>query len=75
MEQRLTELWYREPPRASLLQPLGWLYAGLVALRQRAYGAGLARSARAGRPVPPTVRLPTTTTGLPALALRANPAP
>jgi len=51
MEQRLTELWYREPPRASLLQPLAWLYAALVALRRRAYGAGLARSASAGRPV------------------------
>jgi tetraacyldisaccharide 4'-kinase len=51
MQQRLTEHWYRERPRASLLQPLAWLYAALVALRQRAYAVGLARSARAGKPL------------------------
>jgi tetraacyldisaccharide 4'-kinase len=51
MQQRLIELWYREQPRASLLQPLAWLYAALVALRQRAYVSGLARAAGAGRPV------------------------
>ena len=51
MQQRLIELWYREQPRVSLLQPLAWLYAALVALRQRAYLSGLARGARAGKPV------------------------
>jgi len=51
MERALTELWYREHAGPSLLQPLGWLYGGLVALRRRAYASGWARSAGAGRPV------------------------
>ncbi|HXW75645.1 MAG TPA: tetraacyldisaccharide 4'-kinase [Steroidobacteraceae bacterium] len=51
MQQQLTELWYREPPRASLLQPLGWLYHGLIAARGRAYAAGWLRSASAGKPL------------------------
>jgi len=51
MERALTELWYREHAARSLLQPLGWLYGGLVALRRRAYASGWARSAGAGRPV------------------------
>jgi tetraacyldisaccharide 4'-kinase len=49
--QQLTELWYRERPRASLLQPLGWLYRGLLAVRERAYAAGWLRSERAGKPL------------------------
>ena len=51
MERALTELWYREHAGPSLLQPLAWLYGGLVALRRRAYASGWARSAGAGRPV------------------------
>ncbi len=51
MERRLTELWYRESAPPSLLQPLAWLYGALVTLRRRAYRAGLAHSASAGRPV------------------------
>jgi len=51
MERWLTGMWYREHPRPSPLQPLGWLYGGLVALRRRAYDAGWARRATAGRPV------------------------
>ena len=51
MERQLTQLWYREQARAPLLQPLAWLYGRVVALRQRAYRSGWARSARAGRPV------------------------
>ena len=51
MERALTELWYREHAGPSLLQPLGWLYGGLVGLRRRAYASGWARSAGAGRPV------------------------
>ena len=51
MEQWLTQLWYREPARPSPLQPLGWLYEGVVALRRRAYDTGWARRAAAGRPV------------------------
>ena len=51
MERQLTELWYREHPRGSLLQPLAWIYGALVELRRRAYRSGWARSAGAGRPV------------------------
>src|SRR5262249_31430253 len=50
MERALTELWYREHGGPSLLQPLGWLYGGVMALRRRAYSSGWARSAGAGRP-------------------------
>ncbi len=50
-QQRLTDLWYREPARASLLQPLAWLYGALVRLRRRAYGSGLIATERAGCPV------------------------
>ena len=42
-QQRLTDLWYREPDRASLLQPLAWLY-GAVVFTSR--GVHLAASAR-----------------------------
>jgi tetraacyldisaccharide 4'-kinase len=51
MPQRLTAHWYAEHPRPSLLQPLSWLYGGLLALRTRGYAAGWLRSERAGRPV------------------------
>jgi tetraacyldisaccharide 4'-kinase len=51
MERALTKLWYREHAGPSLLQPLGWLYGGLMALRRGAYSSGWARSAGAGRPV------------------------
>ncbi|HEY1491569.1 MAG TPA: tetraacyldisaccharide 4'-kinase [Steroidobacteraceae bacterium] len=48
--QRLTELWYA-PARASLLQPLGAVYAGLMRARRALYRAGVLRSVRALRPV------------------------
>ena len=51
MQQRLTERWYDVHARPSLLQPLGWLYGGLLAVRSRAYGAGWLRRQRAPRPV------------------------
>jgi len=51
LERQLTQLWYREPARASPLQPLAWLYGAMLALRGRAYRWGWARSAGAGRPV------------------------
>ncbi|HEY6823908.1 MAG TPA: tetraacyldisaccharide 4'-kinase [Steroidobacteraceae bacterium] len=51
MERQLTQLWYREHPRASLLQPLAWLYRGITSLRARLYRSGWARSMSAGRPV------------------------
>jgi tetraacyldisaccharide 4'-kinase len=51
VEQRLTELWYRERPRASLLQPLAWVYRLALELRRRAYASGWAQTHTAGRPV------------------------
>src|SRR5689334_22631235 len=51
MEQRLTALWYRESAGFSLLAPLGWLYAGVMALRRLAYAAGVLKTHRAGKPV------------------------
>jgi tetraacyldisaccharide 4'-kinase len=51
MQQRLNELWYRERPRPSLLQPLGWLYGSLMRARRRAYAAGWLAAEGAGAPV------------------------
>jgi len=51
VRQRLPELWYREPARPSLLQPLSWLYGVLLALRRRAYASGWLATERAARPV------------------------
>jgi tetraacyldisaccharide 4'-kinase len=51
VEQRLTQLWYQERPRPSLLQPLGWLYGALMRVRRRAYASGWLRAAQAGVPV------------------------
>jgi len=50
-ERRLTELWYGDRARPSLLQPLAWAYRALLGLRLRAYRSGLAHSASAGKPV------------------------
>ena len=51
MEQRLNQLWYREHPGPSLLQPLGWLYGSLMRVRRRAYQAGWLRTEETGVPV------------------------
>jgi tetraacyldisaccharide 4'-kinase len=51
MEQRLTELWYRETPGPSLLQPLSWLYGAIVRCRHWLYKHGWLRVERAGKPV------------------------
>ena len=51
MEQRLTELWYRERARPSLLQPLAWLYGAALGVRRRAYAAGWLRTESVGKPV------------------------
>jgi tetraacyldisaccharide 4'-kinase len=51
MQQRLNQLWYREHPRPSALQPLGWCYGSLMRLRRRAYAAGWLRTEDAGVPV------------------------
>src|SRR5947207_952599 len=51
MQQRLTEAWYRERARPSLLTPLAWLYGALMRTRRRAYVSGWVRTERAGKPV------------------------
>ncbi len=51
IEQRLTGLWHRERPGASLLAPLAWAYGALMRARRHAYASGLLRSESAGRPV------------------------
>ncbi len=51
LQQRLTERWYGAGARASLLQPLSWLYGAVMQLRRRAYAAGWLSSERIGRPV------------------------
>jgi tetraacyldisaccharide 4'-kinase len=51
MEQRLTEIWYRESAGLSWLQPLSWLYGLVVRLRRLAYAGGLIRTQRATKPV------------------------
>jgi tetraacyldisaccharide 4'-kinase len=51
VEQRLTELWYREHPRPSLLQPLAWAYRAALGVRRRAYAAGWAPTHAVGKPV------------------------
>jgi tetraacyldisaccharide 4'-kinase len=50
MQRRLTELWYA-PARPSLLQPLGWLYAGAMRVRRALYKAGVLRTLRSDIPV------------------------
>ena len=51
MEQRLTELWYRESAGISLLQPLSWLYGAAIEIRRSAYASGWLRTCRVGKPV------------------------
>ncbi len=51
LQQRLTERWYAAGARASLLQPLSWLYGAFIGLRRRAYASGWLASERIGRPV------------------------
>jgi tetraacyldisaccharide 4'-kinase len=51
MEQRLTKLWYREDAGPSLLQPLSWIYAGVVRLRRLGYSRGWLASYGVGKPV------------------------
>jgi len=51
MEQRLTKLWYQEDAGPSLLQPLSWLYGGVVVLRRGAYTRGWLATHRVGKPV------------------------
>ncbi len=51
MEQRLTKLWYREDAGPSLLQPLSWIYGGVVRLRRLAYSRGWLGRYDVGKPV------------------------
>jgi tetraacyldisaccharide 4'-kinase len=51
MQHRLFKLWYEEPPRISALQPLSWLYGGVVSARRAAYRRRLLRSHAISRPV------------------------
>ena len=51
MTAKLTEAWYQFPARRSPLEPLGWLYGALSALRRRAYAAGVLQAWRAPCPV------------------------
>lgn len=51
MEQRLTQLWYRDHSMAALLAPLSWLYGLLISVRRFAYATGILRTCHAGKPV------------------------
>ena len=51
MNDRLFKLWYEEPPGISALQPLAWLYGGIVSARRAAYQRGWLRSHAIPRPV------------------------
>jgi tetraacyldisaccharide 4'-kinase len=51
VERRLTELWYAERGRLSLLQAPALVYRVVSALRRHAYAVGWLRSGRVGRPV------------------------
>jgi tetraacyldisaccharide 4'-kinase len=50
MESTLTEIWYGEPRRGALLQPLAWLYGSISRARRRAYATGLLKTHHVGRP-------------------------
>jgi tetraacyldisaccharide 4'-kinase len=51
MEQRFTELWYRESAGFTWLQPLSWLYGLVTRVRRAAYARRWLRTERAGKPV------------------------
>jgi tetraacyldisaccharide 4'-kinase len=51
MERWLSDLWYREHPAGSLLQPLATVYGALLAVRRQAYEAGWLRTGSAGKPL------------------------
>ena len=47
---RLLRLWYEQPSRPSVLQPLSWLYGAIVSARRGAYQRGWMRSHAVGKP-------------------------
>ena len=51
MEQKLTQLWYRDDAGPSLLQPLAWAYQAAMRLRRNSYAWGLLGRHRVGKPV------------------------
>jgi tetraacyldisaccharide 4'-kinase len=51
MQRRLFRLWYEQPGRPSLLQPLSWLYGAAMSARRVAYLRGWVRSYAVKRPV------------------------
>ena len=51
MEQRLTKLWYSDAAGISWLQPLAWLYGGVMRLRRWAYRVGWRSTHTVGKPV------------------------
>ncbi|HVW69383.1 MAG TPA: tetraacyldisaccharide 4'-kinase [Steroidobacteraceae bacterium] len=51
MEQRLTKLWYSDAAGVSWLQPLSWLYGGVVRLRRWTYAHGWQSTHSVGKPV------------------------
>ena len=51
MQGRLFRLWYEQPSRASLLQPISWLYGAAVSARRGAYSRGWVRSYAVDKPV------------------------
>lgn len=51
MQRRLFKLWYEEPPGISALQPLSWLYGGVVSARRAAYQRGWLPSHAIAKPV------------------------
>jgi tetraacyldisaccharide 4'-kinase len=51
MRERLTRAWYAERAHPSLLQPLSWAYAAVMALRARGYRRGWLPSGHAPCPV------------------------
>jgi tetraacyldisaccharide 4'-kinase len=51
LRRRIEAAWYGDPPGAAWLAPLAALYAGAMALRRRAYAAGVLRTERLPVPV------------------------
>lgn len=50
-QQRLNRAWYGQSRLSPALMPLGWLYAGAVAVRRRLFRGGLLKSFRVTLPV------------------------
>ena len=50
-QQRLNRAWYGNSPLGPALLPLGWLYAGAVAVRRQLFRGGLLKSFRVAVPV------------------------